>query len=114
MAQKFKIKKGDQVIVTTGKDKGRRGEVMEVLRSESRVLVQGCNMVQRHTRATQTNLAGSSPRKPRCIFRMLPTLTLTAAPQRALVMRSRMARKSGSRVRPARPWTNQGKETKLR
>ena len=55
MAQKFKIKKGDQVIVTTGKDKGRRGEVMEVLRSESRVLVQGCNMVQRHTRATQTN-----------------------------------------------------------
>ena len=58
MAQKFKIKKGDQVIVTTGKDKGRRGEVMEVLRSESRVLVQGCNMVQRHTRATQTNPGG--------------------------------------------------------
>ena len=58
MAQKFKIKKGDQVIVTTGKDKGRRGEVMEVLRSESRVLVQGCNMVQRHNRATQTNPGG--------------------------------------------------------
>ena len=58
MAEKFKIKKGDQVIVTTGKDKGRRGEVMEVLRSESRVLVQGCNMVQRHTRATQTNPGG--------------------------------------------------------
>ena len=34
MAQKFKIKKGDQVIVTTGRDKGRRGEVIEVLRSE--------------------------------------------------------------------------------
>ena len=47
MAQKFKIKKGDQVIVTTGKDKGRRGEVIQVMRSESRVLVQGCNMVQR-------------------------------------------------------------------
>ena len=58
MAQKFKIKKGDQVIVTTGKDKGRRGEVMEVLRSESRVLVQGCNIVQRHARATQTNPGG--------------------------------------------------------
>ena len=58
MAQKFKIKKGDQVIVTTGKDKGRRGEVIQVMRSESRVLVQGCNMVQRHTRATQTSPGG--------------------------------------------------------
>ena len=58
MAQKFKIKKGDQVIVTTGKDKGRRGEVIQVIRAESRVLVQGCNMVQRHTRPTQTNPGG--------------------------------------------------------
>ena len=45
MAQKFKIKKGDQVVVTTGRDKGRRGEVIQVLREENRVLVQGCNMV---------------------------------------------------------------------
>ena len=59
MAQKFKIKKGDQVIVTTGKDKGRRGEVIQVIRAESRVLVQGCNMVQRHTRPTQSNPGGN-------------------------------------------------------
>jgi large subunit ribosomal protein L24 len=58
MAQKFKIKKGDQVIVTTGRDKGRRGEVMQVLREENRVLVQGCNMVKRHTRPTQSNPGG--------------------------------------------------------
>ena len=58
MAVKFKIKKGDQVIVTTGRDKGRRGEVMQVLREENRVLVQGCNMVKRHTRPTQTNPGG--------------------------------------------------------
>ena len=50
MAQKFKIKKGDQVVVTTGRDKGRRGEVIRVLREENRVLVQGCNMVKRHPR----------------------------------------------------------------
>ena len=37
MAQKFKIKKGDQVVVTTGRDKGRRGEVIQVLREENRV-----------------------------------------------------------------------------
>jgi len=58
MAEKFKIKKGDQVVVTTGRDKGRRGEVIEVRRSENRVLVQGCNIVKRHTRATQTNPGG--------------------------------------------------------
>jgi large subunit ribosomal protein L24 len=58
MAQKFKIKKGDQVIVNTGRDKGRRGEVIEVQRTENRVLVQGCNIVKRHTRPTQTNPGG--------------------------------------------------------
>ena len=58
MAEKFKIKKGDQVVVTTGRDKGRRGEVVEVRRTESRVLVQGCNIVKRHTRATQDNPGG--------------------------------------------------------
>ena len=58
MAQKFKIKKGDQVVVNTGRDKGRRGEVIEVQRAENRVLVQGCNIVKRHTRPTQTNPGG--------------------------------------------------------
>ena len=58
MAEKFKIKKGDEVIVTTGRDKGRRGEVIEVRRTENRVLVQGCNIVKRHTRATQNNPGG--------------------------------------------------------
>ena len=58
MAEKFKIKKGDQVVVTTGRDKGRRGEVIEVRRTENRILVQGCNIVKRHTRATQTNPGG--------------------------------------------------------
>ena len=58
MAHKFKIKKGDQVVVNTGRDKGRRGEVIEVQRTENRVLVQGCNIVKRHTRPTQTNPGG--------------------------------------------------------
>ena len=58
MAEKFKIKKGDQVVVTTGRDKGRRGEVMAVRRTENRVLVQGYNIVKRHTRATQDNPGG--------------------------------------------------------
>jgi large subunit ribosomal protein L24 len=58
MTKKFKIKKGDQVIVVTGRDKGKQGEVLEVLRTEGRVRVQGINMVKRHRRATQTDAGG--------------------------------------------------------
>ena len=58
MAEKFKIKKGDKIIVVTGRDKGKQGEVLEVLRAESRVRVQGINMVKRHRRATQTDAGG--------------------------------------------------------
>ena len=58
MAEKFKIKKGDQVVVITGRDKGKKGEVLEVLRNESRVRVQGVNMVKRHRRATQNDAGG--------------------------------------------------------
>ena len=47
---KLKIKKGDKVVVITGRDKGRSGEVLRVLRAENRVIVQGVNMVKRHTR----------------------------------------------------------------
>ena len=58
MTGKFKIKKGDQVIVITGRDKGKKGEVLEVLRSVSRIRVQGINMVKRHRRATQNDPGG--------------------------------------------------------
>jgi len=50
MATKLKIKKGDKVVVITGSDRGKTGEVLRVLRSEMRVLVQGVNMMKRHTR----------------------------------------------------------------
>ena len=53
-----KIKKGDSVIVLTGKDKGRKGTVTKVMPTENRVLVQGVNMVQRHTRPSQANPNG--------------------------------------------------------
>ena len=58
MAKKFKIKKGDRVVVVTGKDKGKSGEVLRVLRDKDRVLVQGVNMVKRHTRPSQTSSGG--------------------------------------------------------
>jgi large subunit ribosomal protein L24 len=58
-----KIKTGDNVVVLTGKDKGRTGKVTKVLPTENRVLVQGINMVQRHTRPTQADPQGGIKNK---------------------------------------------------
>ena len=53
-----KIKKGDRVILLTGRDKGRTGQVTKVLPKEDRVFVSGLNLVQRHTRPTQADPNG--------------------------------------------------------
>jgi large subunit ribosomal protein L24 len=58
-----KIKKGDRVQVLTGKDKGRQGNVLKVLPKEDRVVVEGLNMVQRHTRPTQSDPQGGIKNK---------------------------------------------------
>ena len=58
-----KIKKGDRVVVLTGKDKGREGAVSKVFPKESRVLVSGLNIVQRHTRPTQFDPQGGIKNK---------------------------------------------------
>ena len=53
-----RIKKGDKVIVVTGRDKGKQGEVIKVDPVRERVLVQGVNMVKRHTKASARGPAG--------------------------------------------------------
>lgn len=53
-----KIKKGDRVQVTVGRDKGLRGEVLKVLPKENRAVVQGVNKVKRHTRPSAGNPGG--------------------------------------------------------
>ncbi|MGA7675346.1 MAG: 50S ribosomal protein L24 [Rhizomicrobium sp.] len=53
-----KIKKGDRVIVTTGRDKGKKGEVIKVFPKENRALVSGVNAVKRHQRQTQKQQGG--------------------------------------------------------
>jgi large subunit ribosomal protein L24 len=58
-----KIKKGDRIVVLTGKDKGRQGNVLKVYPTEQRVMVEGLNMVQRHTRPTQTDPQGGIKNK---------------------------------------------------
>jgi large subunit ribosomal protein L24 len=53
-----KIKKGDKVVVRTGRDKGRTGEVIQVMPKESRALVRGVNLVKRHQRQTMNQEGG--------------------------------------------------------
>jgi len=63
MARKLKIRKGDNVIVTTGKDSGKTGEVLVVFPDTLRVLVRGVNIVKRHTKPSQATTGGIMERE---------------------------------------------------
>ena len=109
-----KIKKGDHVIVLTGRDKGKHGEVIEVRPKESRALVRGVNMVRRHQR--QTAQAGrrhhlqGSPDPP---FEPRARGSARTASRRASASRSsktatkvRFAKRSGEVIpeKSSKPW----------
>lgn len=53
-----KVRKGDRVVVTTGRDKGKKGEVLRVYPDEGRVLVSGVNVVKKHQKQTQSQQGG--------------------------------------------------------
>ena len=53
-----KIKKGDKVVILTGKDKGKTGDVLQVIPTENRVVVSGINVAKRHTKAQGANEGG--------------------------------------------------------
>lgn len=55
---KMKIKKGDQVIILAGKDKGKKGEVVTSMPLQQRVVVKGVNVVKKHVRPTQFDAGG--------------------------------------------------------
>ncbi|MCZ6452855.1 MAG: 50S ribosomal protein L24 [Alphaproteobacteria bacterium] len=55
---KMRVRRGDNVVVISGRDKGKTGEVLRVDRERNRILVQGVNMVKRHQRPTQTSPGG--------------------------------------------------------
>ena len=58
-----KIKKGDRVVLLAGKDKGKQGAVLKVFPKEERVLVEGLNMAQRHTKPSQSDPQGGIKHK---------------------------------------------------
>jgi len=55
MNRKFKIKTGDNVVVIAGKDKGKTGNILSVIKNKDRVVVEGVNIVKHHRKATQEN-----------------------------------------------------------
>lgn len=64
MMTKVKIKKGDKVSVIAGKDRGKSGKVLRVLREENRVIVEGLNLRSRRVRPRRSNEKGQTVQKP--------------------------------------------------
>ena len=57
--QKFHVKKGEEVVVLAGKEKGKRGKIIAVLRKQQRVIVEGAQMIKRHMRKSQQHPQGA-------------------------------------------------------
>ena len=93
-----KIKKGDRVVVLTGKDKGRQGAVSKVFPKESRVLVAGLNMVQRHTRPSQGDPQGGIKNKEAPLH---VSNVAVADPKSGKATRVRFEERVGKKVRVA-------------
>lgn len=56
---RFHVKKGDEVIIISGAEKGKRGKIIAVLTKKERVIVEGCHLIKRHTRRSQQNPQGA-------------------------------------------------------
>ncbi|MCC8417107.1 MAG: 50S ribosomal protein L24 [Rickettsia endosymbiont of Bryobia graminum] len=55
---KLKVRKGDEVIIITGKYKGKKGKILKIFPEENKAIVSGINLVKKHTKATQTSEGG--------------------------------------------------------
>ena len=56
---KFHVKKGDEVVVVAGTERGKRGKIIQVLRDKNRVIVEGVKMIKKHMRKSQTHPQGA-------------------------------------------------------
>jgi large subunit ribosomal protein L24 len=57
--QRFHVKKGDEVVIIAGTEKGKRGKIIEVIRGKQRAIVEGVKMIKRHTRKSQQHPQGA-------------------------------------------------------
>lgn len=56
---KFHVKKGDEVVIIAGSEKGKRGKIIEISTKKQRVIVEGAKMIKKHTRKNQQNPQGA-------------------------------------------------------
>jgi len=61
--KKFKIKTGDQVVILTGKDKGKKGEVLKIIKDKDRVIIANLNMIKKHVKPSAENPQGGIEEK---------------------------------------------------
>ena len=93
-----KIRKGDQVVVLTGKDKGKTGEVIRAMPKESKVVVSGVNVHARHRKPSQTNPQGGIERKEAPLH---VSNVAIADPKGGKATRVRFETRDGKKVRVA-------------
>ncbi len=93
-----KIKKGDSVVVLSGKDKGRTGTVQQVLPKDGKVIVEGINVIARHRKPSQQNPQGGIDRYPAPMHIAKVAL---ADPKDGKPTRVRFEEKDGKKVRVA-------------
>ena len=93
-----KIKKGDKVVVLSGKDKGKTGEVVQSMPKEQKVVVDGINVIARHRKPSQANPQGGIDRKPAPLHISKVAL---ADPKDGKPTRVRFETKDGKKVRVA-------------
>jgi large subunit ribosomal protein L24 len=91
-----RVKKGDQVMCVAGKDKGRTGTVLEVMPDDARVLVEGINIVKRHTKARPPEDPGGIIEKPAPIHL---SNVMPVDPSDNKPCRVRIEEKDGKRIR---------------
>lgn len=93
-----KIKKGDEVVVLSGKDKGRKGTVQQVMPKDGKVIVEGVNVATRHRKPSQVNPQGGIERFPAA---MDISKVAVADPKDGKPTRVRFEEKDGKKVRVA-------------
>lgn len=94
----MKLKKGDKIIVITGKSRGVSGTITRVIPKENRVVIDGVNVVKKHTRATAQNRSGQIVEKPMSID---ASNVMLADPQGGKPTRIRIVRVDNKRGRVA-------------
>ena len=98
MSQKLHVKKGDTVVVISGKEKGKQGEIIAVDIKKERVTVKGLNLVKRHTKPSQANPQGGIIEKEGTIH---VSNVMVLDPEQKVPTRTKKVEENGTFVRVA-------------